>query len=100
MVWGGSRFVSQMLHVLLKLFVLELTSIFRGFFSFLSLMLYRGVGFLHHQCDQIGLFIAFWASIKACCSNYYAQIAHIFGNFCKGLELFHFSSEIIFGQFI
>ena len=35
---------------------------------------------------------------KACGNNYFAQIAHILDNFCKGFKNFHFSSEIIFGQ--
>ena len=37
---------------------------------------------------------------KACGSNYFAQIAHILGNFCMGVEIFYFSSEIIFGQLL
>ena len=44
------------------------------------------------QCDQIGQLF------KAICKNYFAQIVHIFGNFCKGVKIFHFSSAIIFGQ--
>ena len=36
---------------------------------------------------------------KVCGNNYLAQIAHILGNFCKGVKIFHFSGEIIFGQF-
>ena len=35
---------------------------------------------------------------KACSNNYLAQIAHILDNFCKGVKIFQFSSEIIFGQ--
>ena len=49
----------------------------------------------HGQCDQIGRFIALWQPFKACGNNYFAQIAHIFGNFCKGVKMFQFSSEII-----
>ena len=37
---------------------------------------------------------------KACGNNYFTRIAQIFGNFCKGVEIFHFSSEIIFGQLL
>ena len=51
------------------------------------------------QCDQIGQFIAIWELFRACGNNYFAQIGHILGNFCKGVEI-HFSSEIIFGQLL
>ena len=37
---------------------------------------------------------------KACGNNYFAQIAHILGNFCKGFNDFHFSREIIFWQLL
>ena len=36
---------------------------------------------------------------KACGNNYFAQISHILGNFCKGVKIFNFSSGIIFGNF-
>ena len=35
---------------------------------------------------------------KACGNNNVGQLGHILGNFCKGVKIFHFSSEIIFGQ--
>ena len=44
------------------------------------------------QCDQIGQLF------KACGNNYFAQIAHIFKNFCKDDKVFHVSSGIILGQ--
>jgi len=34
-----------------------------------------------NQYDQIGLFIAFWATFKACGNNYFAQIALIIRKF-------------------
>ena len=34
---------------------------------------------------------------KAFGNNYFAQIAHILGNSCKAVKIFHFSNEIIFG---
>ena len=34
-----------------------------------------------NQCDQIGRFIALWATFKASGNNYFAQIAYISGNF-------------------
>ena len=47
---------------------------------------------------RLGNFLHFGQLLKACGNNYFAQIAHILGNFCKGVKIFHFSSEIIFGQ--
>ena len=46
------------------------------------------------QCDQIGQLF------KACGNNYFAQIAHILGKFCKVFEIFHLSSEILFRQLL
>ena len=37
---------------------------------------------------------------KACGNNYFALIAHILGHFCKVVKIFHFASEIIFGQIL
>ena len=37
---------------------------------------------------------------KACGKTYFAQIPHIFGNFCKGFKIFHFSSQIVFGHLL
>ena len=51
----------------------------------------------HFQCDQIGQFIALRQLFKACGNNYFDQIAHILGTFCRGVKIFHFSSGIIFG---
>ena len=42
------------------------------------------------QCDQIGWFIALWATFKASGNNYFAQITHILGNFCKDVKIFDF----------
>ena len=52
------------------------------------------------QCDQIRRLIGLWATFIASGSNYFAQIAYILGNFCKGVKIFDFSSEIIFGQLL
>ena len=51
------------------------------------------------QCDQIG-WLHFGQPFKAGGNNYFAQIAHILGNFCKSVKIFHFSSEIIFGKLL
>ena len=37
---------------------------------------------------------------KAFGNNYFAQIAHILGHFCKDVKIFHVSSGIIFGQLL
>ena len=44
------------------------------------------------QCDQIGLFIGL-------CGLWQQLICPNLPHFCKGVEIYHFSSEIIFGQF-
>ena len=48
----------------------------------------------------LGDFLHFGQFFKACGKNYFAQIVHILGNFCKGVQIIHFSSEIIFGQLL
>ena len=60
---------------------------------------------LHHfsicrQCDQIWRFIGLLASFQSqwqqlICPN----LPHSQATFCKGVEIFHFSSEIILGNF-
>ena len=37
---------------------------------------------------------------KACGKNYFAQISHILGNFCKYVKIIAFSSEIILRQLL
>ena len=49
---------------------------------------------------RLGDLLHFGHLFKACGNNYFAQIAPILGNFCKAVEIFHFVSEIIFGQFL
>ena len=46
----------------------------------------------HRQCDQIGRFFALWAA------TILPKLPTLLGNFCKGVKIIHFSSEIIFGQ--
>ena len=48
----------------------------------------------------LGDFLHFGQLLKACGNNYFSQIAHILGNFCGGVKMYHFSSEIIFGQLL
>ena len=45
----------------------------------------------------LGDLLHFGQLFKVRGNNYLAQIAHILGKFCKGVKIFHFSSEIIFG---
>ena len=49
---------------------------------------------------RLGDLVPFGQLFKACGNNYFAQIAHILGKFCKLVEIFHFSSEIIFGELL
>ena len=62
---------------------------------------------VHLQCDQIGRLFVLWQLFKAF-SNHLKPLATItlpksptfLGNFCKGVKIYHFSSEIIFGQLL
>ena len=47
-----------------------------------------------------GDFLHLWQLFKACGNNYFAQIAHSLDNYCKGVEIVHFTSGIIFGQLL
>ena len=46
---------------------------------------------------RLGDLLHFGQLFKAYGNNYFAQIAHIFRQFCKVVKIFHFASEIIFG---
>ena len=47
---------------------------------------------------RLGDLLHFGQLFKARGNNNLTQIALILGNFCKGVEIFNFSCEIIFGQ--
>ena len=50
---------------------------------------------------RLGELLHFGQLLKSCGNNYFSQIAHILGNFCKGGKIFKFSTEIIqWGTFI
>ena len=49
---------------------------------------------------RLGDLLHFGQLFKACGNNYFTQIAHIIRQFLLGLEIFHFSSESIFGQLL
>ena len=51
------------------------------------------------QCDQIWRFIALRQLFKACGNNYFAQNAHILGNYCKVVEIFHLLVKSFLGIF-
>ena len=46
---------------------------------------------------KLGDLLHFGQLFKACGNNYFTQIDHILRNFCEGVKIFHFSSEINFG---
>ena len=54
---------------------------------------------LDNRVTRLGDSLHFDQLFKACGNNYFAQISHILGNFCKGVKIFNFSSGIIFGNF-
>ena len=50
---------------------------------------------------SLGDLLHFGQLLKICGNHYFAKIAHILGNFCKGVKIFHFvPSETIFGQLL
>ena len=53
-----------------------------------------------NQCDQIGRFIARWATFQSQWQQlFYPNCPHLYEIFWKGVKIFHFSSEIILGHF-
>ena len=49
---------------------------------------------------RLGGLLHFGQLFETCGQNHFAQIAHILGNFFKGVKIFHFYGEIIFGQLL
>ena len=57
--------------------------------------------YYYYQCDQIGRFIGLWASFWSLWQQLILSISPTFiGNFWKGVKIFNFSTEIIFGQLL
>ena len=54
---------------------------------------------LSPSVTRLGDLLHFGQLFQACGSTYFGQIAHIFGNFCKGVKIFHFSNGFILGNF-
>ena len=50
------------------------------------------------QCDQIGRFIALWATFLSLSQQLFCPNYHVFRQFVKGVKIFHFYSEISFGS--
>ena len=58
----------------------------------------RFPGQCEKQCDQIGQFIGLWATFQNLWQQLFLTKSYTFlGNFCTGVKIFNFSSEIIFG---
>ena len=54
-----------------------------------------------NQCDQIGrFFLHFGQLLKPLATMTLPKSLTFLGNFCKGFKIYHFSSEIIFGQLL
>ena len=49
---------------------------------------------------RLGNFVHFGQLFKAFGNNLFVQISYILRHFCKGVKIYHFSSEIIFGQLL
>ena len=49
---------------------------------------------------RLGDLFDFGHLFKAFGNNYFAQIGHIFGNFCKGVQIFNCSNKLIFVQLL
>ena len=45
--------------------------------------------------NRLGDLFHFGQLFKACDDNYFAQVAHILGPFCKGVKIFHFGATFI-----
>ena len=52
-----------------------------------------------NSVTRLGDFLHFGHLFKYCGNNYFAQIAHILGNSCKGVKIFHFLVESYLGNF-
>ena len=52
------------------------------------------------QCDQIGDLLALGKFLKPLAPINLPKSPTFFGNFCKGVKTFNFSSEILFGQLL
>ena len=56
--------------------------------------------YFHTSVTRFGDFLHFVQPFKAGGNNYFSQITHILGNFCKVVKNIHCSCEFIFGQLL
>ena len=54
----------------------------------------------NNKCDQIGRFCTLGNHSKPVATIILAKSPTYLGNFCKGVKIIHFSSELIFGQLL
>ena len=53
------------------------------------------------QCNQIGRFIGIWATFQSLWQQLiWPNLPTFLDNFFKGVKIYHFYSEILFGQFL
>ena len=55
---------------------------------------------LGSSVNRLGDLLDFGQVFKAFGNNQFAQISHIHRQFCKCVQIYHVSSEIIFGQLL
>ena len=56
--------------------------------------------YLRTSVTRLGDLLDFGQIFKICGNNLFPQISHILGNFCKGVKIYRFSSEINFRQLL
>ena len=57
--------------------------------------------FVHTVCViRLGGLLHFWQLFKACGTIILPKLPTYLGNFCKGVKIFYFFSEIIFGNML
>ena len=52
------------------------------------------------QGDRLGDFLDFGLLLKPLATINLPKSSTFLGNFCKGVKIYHFSSELIFGQLL
>ena len=55
---------------------------------------------LRSSMTRLGDLLDFGQLFKACGDKFLPKLPTLLCNFCKGVEIFHFSCEIIFGQLL
>ena len=65
-----------------------------------SLFVYPEPISVTNSVTRLGDLSHFKQLFKACTNNFFAQMTHINRQICKGVQIFYFSSEIIFGPLL